>query len=172
MAKEIVIFDNYDMYSEARKEETRRYMLEDGFYIEGELTDEKVMQQIDFDSEENWSMTMELLGQFMDRKRFILFGTFGSWRGNIPAGQVVEDVSGLSGAWKDCDYIRIADVGGHLFIQCSHHDGTNKYELRELTEAGCKYAENHCRSYERDRRLSEAPYSRLPRCAKIVGIAA
>lgn len=44
----------------------------------------------------------------------------------------------LSKIGKDCDYFKIGwdKVRGNLKVICTHHDGTNYYEIRELTEAG------------------------------------
>lgn len=39
-------------------------------------------------------------------------------------------------AMTDCDYFRIYDENGHMYLTCSHHDGTNHFEIKIVTEKG------------------------------------
>lgn len=39
--------------------------------------------------------------------------------------------------WRlNCDYIEIYDDGGALYIGCSHHDGSNFFQVLTLTNKG------------------------------------
>lgn len=46
----------------------------------------------------------------------------------------------ISKIGKDCDYFKIGwdKVRGNLKVICTHHDGTNFYEVKELTESGAR----------------------------------
>lgn len=72
------------------------------------------------------------------------------------------------------DFLRIYDKGGHLYIHGSHHDGSDDYELKRLTNKGYELADRNY--FAHDRRLHNAImgcnfYSALPRYAsKVYGL--
>lgn len=70
---------------------------------------------------------------------FVLYGSIGRWNGTVPGAWIIKEFDDLYDCWQDCDYIKIYDEDGHLYIECSHHDGNNKYELKELTAAGADF---------------------------------
>ena len=41
--------------------------------------------------------------------------------------------------FKDCAYVKIWDENGHLYLTCSHHDGTCHFEIKEITDEGYEY---------------------------------
>ena len=58
-------------------------------------------------------------------------------------GETQEDFEEmLNKAAKDCDYIHLYDKNGHLYLKCSHHDGTNYYEIKKVTDRGVEYLAN------------------------------
>ena len=73
----------------------------------------------------------------------LLVGYVGTWQGRMSGGIYVNKFDDLYKFWHDCDYIKVYEVGGRLFIEASHHDGTNKAELRCLTDKGQSYRERH-----------------------------
>jgi hypothetical protein len=63
----------------------------------------------------------------------MLRGTVQRWNGNREAGYVFNDFDEMFyKAVADCDYIKIWDENGHFYIKCSHHDGTNIYEIKRI----------------------------------------
>lgn len=163
------IFDNY--CSSEREEEARKFLLEE-YPENGEPTDEAVWDEVRFQEEINWEDVEAELTAFIDRHGdWLVKGYFGGWRGNQAGGKIISSFSELSGCWEGCDYIEFTDVNGHFYIKCSHHDGTNSYELKRLTQKGSEYAENHY--YESDREVHEKIFnsnflSALPHFAKEV----
>jgi len=133
---ERVIYDNYDYDFD-----TMKACYEENNYDEVpgdiEYTEEMFWeyQQMEWDD-----FKMEL-SNFINKNKhgWILKGTNGTWMGPRPSGTVFFDVEKLSKAWNDCDYVKVIDKGGHLHLQCSHHDGTNYYEIKRLTEKGYNY---------------------------------
>lgn len=95
-------------------------------------------------------------------------GTSGLWTGKVTVADIIESYDDLRKAWSDCDYRNIYEADGHLYIQASHHDGNNHYELRELTKRGIGYLERWENGPETEKRsykyvmgkLAEPPYSR------------
>ena len=99
---------------------------------------------------------------------FLLIGDVGTWMGSQSGGCYIEEFDDLRKFWGDCDYIKVYDEGGHLYIRASHHDGSNYAELKELTCAGSEYAGEHY--WEHDQEVHEklwnsTHYTRLPHYA-------
>ena len=70
-------------------------------------------------------------------------GTNGRWNGTFEAGTIFTDFMDMyREAMTDCDYVHLYDENGHFYMQCSHHDGTNYYEIKKLTDKGIDYLEN------------------------------
>lgn len=137
-----------------------------------EPTDQEVWDEIQFMDRCNWDDFEGDFKNFFNTHTFILQGYIGTWHGQCKGGFIFNSFREMSRAWEDCDYIEIYDENGHLYIRCSHHDGTNHYEIRMLNEKGQDYASNHY--YDDDEevhnKLMKNPYSVLPDCAhKIYG---
>ena len=97
----------------------------------------------DQDTPEWEDVKEELTNFFDDGGTWILRGTNQCWNGTYGAGTIFTDfISMLATATKDCDYIHLYDQNGHFHLQCSHHDGTNHYEIKRLTDKGIAYLEN------------------------------
>lgn len=94
--------------------------------------------------EDNWEAEKERLETFFeDGSTWLIMGNVGRWDGSKPAGSTFSTFREMwYKATLDCDYVKIYDENGHLYLTCSHHDGTNCFEIKRLTERGAKYPEN------------------------------
>lgn len=129
--KERIIFDSYA----DRFDEMREMLLES--YAPDEVTDEFVYDVIADDLRFEMEDVRENLRNLFAGETLIAVGHCGTWRGNLPAGNVSDDFDDMFDRMTcDCDYIRIWDENGHLFVECSHHDGTNRFEIKRLTARG------------------------------------
>lgn len=142
-----LIYSNYygDAYSE---EEIADYLFQEHCETFGWISREDVPQSM-IDEEiadllnDDWDMEKNRLEHFLSGHRWLVMGYVQLWTGNHPAGKVITSFNELSVAWRDCDYISFYDEDGHFYIKCSHHDGTNSFELRKLTKRGEEYLEEH-----------------------------
>ena len=122
---------------------------------------EEVYQQDTF-AFEDFSNEMR---EFISWGTFILQGTCGTWRGNFKGGFVCGSFNELSKAWRGCETIEVYDENGHLYIDCSHHDGSDSYEVRMLTEKGIAFMERNeglMSDEDLHDKLMRSPYSVLP----------
>lgn len=166
--KERIIFDNYEPWN--REEDAQENLIING--IEEPSIDDIYNEIYELLSIE-WEDNKRDLENFFDGSTWILFGTAGLWNGNFAAGTIFTDFTEMfDNAIKDCDYWKIYDVNGHLYLKCSHHDGTNFYEIKEVTDRGVEYLQNWEYNYS-DKRTEEyvhknimERYSRLPRYAE------
>lgn len=138
-AKQRLIYDNYDLW-ETYSQDAREYLEEN--HKPEEITDSMIWDEIYFQDRVNWEDELENLKQWFVGYRFLLCGTVGRWNGSFAAGTVFDDFEKtFYEAIRDCDYWKIWDENGHLYIKCSHHDGTNFFEIKRITERGCNLLE-------------------------------
>lgn len=110
-----------------------------------------------------------VLKDFCEGKIFVLQGTIGTWQGQMQGGFIFDSPSGFYRAIEGCDDFTFYDDRGRLLIECSHHDGHNSYEVKELTEMGLKYLEKHGDCKETHTKLMQPPYGANPRLGDFIG---
>lgn len=173
------LFSNYhwendeqgkDRYDYAREYLFEEYGEERGWKSADDIPDDDVYEEVNLQEEMEWNDFKSEFGRFIENSPngFLLCGTVGTWRGRLAGGFYVNSFSDLTRFWKDCDYIKVYDEKGHLYIEASHHDGTNYAELKELTAKGDSYKDNHY--YDSDREVhgvifNNNFFSKLPRYA-------
>ena len=76
------------------------------------------------------------------QKMYLVSADLGLWNGRAEGGKVI---TGLWNAITQCfeDYNEIYEEGGMLKVTAHHHDGTNFFKIKELTEKGEEFAERH-----------------------------
>lgn len=76
------------------------------------------------------------------QKQYIVLANLGLWNGRFDGGKII---NGLWEAISQCfeDFNEIYEEGGKLKVVAHHHDGTNYFEIKELTERGEEYSERH-----------------------------
>lgn len=91
-----------------------------------------------WDTGEEYEHVMSDIEDRMGEGVFYMVGTFGRWDGPVKVATFIEDAKSISKALDiSGDYsICIAVEGPHLYIEQSHHDGHNSYELRRLSPRG------------------------------------
>lgn len=177
IAKARTIYDNYDLWEKYPDEDLKEMAVECGWIDEeekDEITDNQLMDWRYQEDETDWECEKENLTSFFKGKTVGFFGDVGLWHGVYKAGKVGEFWKLFYDAIKDCDYIRIYDENGHLYLTCSHHDGTNHFEIKEVSNKGTEYLERW--EYNWGDKRSERDvhtqifkrYSKLPRFAEKV----
>lgn len=133
------IYNNYDLWEDYEKD-VREILSENGNF---KPSDKEIWEEIYFQDEINWEYEKENLDDFFKDKTWIIFGTVQRWNGMYPGGIIFTDFwKAWDKATVDCEYFHLYDVNGHFYIKCSHHDGTNLFEIKQLTEKGERYYEN------------------------------
>ena len=169
-----IIYSNYNLDEDYPDECLKERLLDDG-YAEEEITDEMLWNRRYEYDEVDWDCARsELTDFFEDGSTWIAVGTCGLWTGNHAAGTVFRKFNELLDGLKDCDYFEFYDENGHLYMKGDHHDGTNAFEIKRVTDAGVKYYDNWESSWDDDRSEQEVHkqiferYSTLPRFAENV----
>ena len=169
-----IIYDNYDLSESYPDDDMKSILLDEG-YTEDEITEEMLWQQRYFLDENEWERTRDALEQFFlyCGDKWMLFGSVGRWNGVYEAGTLFDKFEDFFyKAVEDCNHWKFYDENGHLYLTCSHHDGTCHYEIREVTAQGVQYLENWEDNWN-DKRSEQYvhtqifnKYSRLPQLAK------
>ena len=164
IAKERIIFDNYSPWETYSDEEIKEMILESGNYTEDEITESDIWERRDWEMENWWDDEKENISGFFKGKTVVFFGSIGRWNGVFKGSIHGEFWDCFYKAIKDCDYWKIYDENGHLYLTCSHHDGTCHFEIAEVTDKGNDYL-NRCDENWRDPNYNQLikKYSRLPR---------
>ena len=165
--KERVIYDSMDMFDDDLWNETKQEIWNqdyEGHELEElstrddyEPSDDRVWQWIYADMDDRWTMEYDQLKDFFNGKgRLLCLGTIGRWTGRHSAGRIFGDFESLVSAVLDgCEYSKIWDENGHLYIEGTHHDGTNRMEIKILTERGYEYYDRWSWALHDDRREYE-----------------
>lgn len=172
IAKERIIFDNYNRYFDEWKQ---KYLEEFPEYED--ISDDSLINIFWDEESMEWEDAKIQLDNFFDNAKLLLTGNIGRWNG-VSSGFDTFDTldSLLDFALEDCAYFKIWDENGHLYVCGSHHDGTVSYEIKILTDKGKDYLENWEYSWNDKRTNTDVHkalierYSRLPNfCHKIWG---
>lgn len=120
------VFNNYNLWDDY-KEDAVEILKENG--IENP-TEDQIWDEIIFQSDGNWEGAKWELRKFFDDKTCILMGENERWNGKRKAGTIFTDFMEMYyKAMKDCDYVHIYDINGHLYFKCSHTEG--KHYMKE-----------------------------------------
>lgn len=171
--EERIVYDSYDLWDQYAME-AREFLAEN--WDRPCPTDDEIWIEIYHIDELNFWEEYERLKEFFDGEHCILMGAVGLWNGNYAAGTIFTNFDEMyRKATRDCDSVKIWDENGHLYLECSHHDGTNCFEIKIMTKKGIEYYENW--EYGNDKRTEAyvhgqimKRYSRLPHFAhKVYG---
>lgn len=133
----------YTFYSNYYSEEMEKYavenLLENGIYENAEdIPEADIFEEIAFINDFEWEDIKSEMKNFFEGEILLVCGNVGRWDGVCAAGKVIE-YDELYKCWNDCDYIELYEENGHFFIKCSHHDGTNFFEVKLMTDRGIEY---------------------------------
>ena len=111
---------------------------------EEEITDEMIWDEMHCLEEEYWDdFSYELKHFFEKSNAWLLTGSIGRWDGNCRGGYIFNTFEEFCRCFEGCNYIEITDDEGHLKIKCSHHDGTNFYEVKCVSGFVYEWYNNH-----------------------------
>ena len=172
--KIITLYDSY--YSTEKEERTREFLFEiyaedEGWKSADDIPDQRVFDQMSFEDDLDWQYVKDELSSMFQTHCYLLTGYCGTWRGNLDGGKFIHSINDLMNAISHLDDIRITDHNGHFIIEGSHHDGSDRYELKRLTNKGYLLADRYY--FARDRELHNTImknnfYSALPRFGKVI----
>lgn len=138
-----VLYSNY--YGWIDEEEIKRELIDcECVENEDEITDEMIWEEMHFLEDIYWQDFEYELKKFFDEgTAWLLTGTLGLWNGTCNGGFIFNTFDEFTKCLQDCDYVEIYDEKGHLYVNGTHHDGTNCYEIKRVSDFGCEWYDNH-----------------------------
>lgn len=120
---------------------------------EEEITDDMIWNEMHFLEEMYWDDFSYELKNFFDKgSAWLLVGTLGLWYGKCRGGYIFNTYDEFLDCLKDCGYWEVIDDNGHLYVNGSHHDGTNCYEIKRVSDFGYEWYNNHgCYIYDEEK---------------------
>lgn len=158
-----------DYYDNTEIEQIKQFLFDDyaqenGWATIDDVDDDEIYKFLDAQHDDDWQELEFELEKLFKHNYAIIVGTLGLWYGRVDGGKFINNVGEFIEMLKD--NTKIYDKDGHLFIETSHHDGTNYYEMKLLTKKGVELAENN--GFRHDRKLHQTIfnnnfYSKLPK---------
>lgn len=115
-------------------------------------------------------ISYELKREF-EKNYYLLVGTCGRWDGKAKGGKFISSYADFQSAIAHLDYIKIYELNGHLYIDGYHHDGSDFYELKKLTDKGYEFASSNYFAHSRTLHntiFNNNFYSKLPRLSQVM----
>lgn len=150
-----VIFDNYDF--DNYEEMARESLIEDGVDF-SKNTVYELASEIESD---DFMIILNELKSFFDGKTVMFTGAIGRWDGTHTGFDIGDFDDLFSKYTVDCDYFEIYDDDGALYIRCSHHDGTNLFQIFTLTNKGARAFDDWQYSYGKYAKLDDKEIHKL-----------
>lgn len=144
--KETILYDSY--YSEEKVTDARQYLFdeyaaEEKWNSPQDVPDYRIFREIELQDDIAWDEIKLDLEILFRSDYFLLTGYCGTWHGNMEGGKFINTLPELLSVIPHLDDFRIIDRNGHLIIEGSHHDGSDRYELKRLTRKGYELANSN-----------------------------
>lgn len=171
----MIIFSNYYEDLEKSYDDAREYLLDEH---DEEPSDDDIWDYIYEEANYEYDDIITQIMHYLRDTETIFVGSVGRWDGTFDGGDIDTFETLYYKAIKDCDYIKFEeDDNEHLYLTCSHHDGTNCFEIRLLTDKGMKFFDDWNYNFNDKRTEQEVhteimknkKYSTFPCIRKMLG---
>lgn len=92
-------------------------------------TNEAILQQ-----EVLWDDFKDEFTRFMKNQVFVAIGIVKKWDKKVYTCFLIDEFDRIIDLVQGCDNFVVYDDDQHLYIDCYHHDGVNRYEIRKLNK--------------------------------------
>ena len=135
------ICDNFEDKKKFLMEESTELCTVEVTHEDGTITyepsDDDVYNTLYYEDACIWEDIFSTLKQFFKNKEVIFVGTVQLWNGTFKGGKIGKFEDLFNDLLRDCnDWEFSEDENGVLNLKCSHHDGTNYFNIKTLTEKG------------------------------------
>lgn len=168
-----IIYSNYDLWCQF-SEQAKMNLARTG---NTNPTQEEILAEVYHIDADNWGDIQNNLEHFFSEGVWIAQGTIGRWDGKYAAGFTFNNLSELlTYACKDCSQWKIYEWKGNMFLESAHHDGTNYFKIKKVTDKGINYLKNWENGYKADRTLQYMHtmvmryYTTTPQYLRVQGI--
>lgn len=141
--------DPYDF----NEEEMRESWLESAEANDWEIpedgpSDDDLWQEWYDQNERDWDDIKWEVENQDERGSYLIIASLGLWNGRFDGGKIIDGY--LYEAIRECfeDYNKVYWQDKNLKIEATHHDGTNYFIIKKLTDRGIEFYNNHYYDYD------------------------
>ena len=142
----IILFSNYPntyAFEEKRKALDETYGDINGYDDESDVPDHFIKSEIDYENEVNYNNFIHQIQEIFKTTAFTVFGTCETLFGYCSGYINIANIEQFERLIENYKYLKITLEKDQLVIQVKHSQGTNYYNLRQLTPYGYDFAKNN-----------------------------
>lgn len=135
----IILFSNYPnpyAFEQKRKQVYEQYADINCYDDESDVPEHFIQSEIDYENEVNYNNFIYQIQEIFKTGTFTVFGTCETLFGYCSGYANIANFEEFERLIENCKSIKITLEKDKLVIQCKHNQGTNYYNLRQLTAHG------------------------------------
>lgn len=111
-------------------------------------SDDELWQEWHDLNERDWDDIKAEVKYHNERGSYLIIASLGLWNGRFDGGKIIDGY--LTDAIKACfeDYNKVYWQDKNLKVEATHHDGTNHFIIKKLTDRGIEFYNNHYYDYD------------------------
>ena len=150
-SKKNIIYSNdpYDFNEEEMKESWYELAEVNDWEIpEDGPSDDELWEEWYDQKERDWDDIEGEVKYHDERGSYLIIASLGLWNGRFDGGKIIDGY--LTEAIRACfeDYNKVYWQDKNLKVKAIHHDGTNHFIIKKLTDRGIEFYHNHYYDYD------------------------
>ena len=150
-SKKNIIYSNdpYDFNEEEMKESWYELAEVNDWEIpEDGPSDDELWEEWYDQKERDWDDIEGEVKYHDERGSYLIIASLGLWNGRFDGGKIIDGY--LNKVIRACfeDYNKVYWQDKNLKVEATHHDGTNYFIIKKLTDRGIEFYNNHCYDYD------------------------
>ena len=111
-------------------------------------SDDELWQEWYDQNERDWDDIESEVKYHDERGSYLIIASLGLWNGRFDGGKIINGY--LNKVIRACfeDYNKVYWQDKNLKVEATHHDGTNYFIIKKLTDRGIEFYNNHCYDYD------------------------
>ena len=141
--EKIILFSNYPnpyAFEQKRKQLFETYGDINDYDNESDVPDHFIKSELDYENEVNYNNFIYQIQEIFKTTAFVVNGTCTTILGCCSGCTIIANFEEFERLIENCKHIKITLEEDKLVIQCKHNQGTNYYNLRQLTQFGYNLA--------------------------------
>lgn len=114
-----------------------------------------------------WDDFKDEFTRFMKNQVFVAIGIVKKWDKKVYTCFLIDEFDRIIDLVQNCDNFIVYDDDQHLYIDCYHHDGINRYEIRKLNKSNTEKIKDLDQE-KLSETLRNEPYSSRPKYSNLV----
>ena len=111
-------------------------------------SDDELWEHWNDECEDSWNIITEEIDMYDEAGTYLVIASLGLWNGRFDGGKIIDGY--LNKVIRACfeDYNKVYWQDKNLKVKATHHDGTNYFIIKKLTDRGIEFYNNHYYDYD------------------------